>query len=200
MIDALIVGRKVYFVVDCRGASVSRRCWCCARWRSSRAAFSFQGGSPSVALDVHLEDGRVVDEPVDHGQRHGWVGEDLAPLTERLVCGDEDGAAFVARADELEQYAGLGLILADVGEVVENQEVEAVEPVDGGLEGEFAAGDLELLDEVGGPGEQDPRSVVNQGEADGCGEMAFSAAGRAEQEQVGALGQPAVAGGSLGYR
>src|SRR6266511_4219471 len=147
MIDALIVGRKVYFVVDCRGASVSRRCWCCARWRSSRAAFSFQGGSPSVALDVHLEDGRVVDEPVDHGQRHGWVGEDLAPLTERLVCGDEDGAAFVARADELEQYAGLGLILADVGEVVENQEVEAVETVDGGLEGEFAAGDLELRSE-----------------------------------------------------
>jgi hypothetical protein len=27
MIDALIIGRKVYFVVDCRGASVSRRCW-----------------------------------------------------------------------------------------------------------------------------------------------------------------------------
>jgi hypothetical protein len=43
--------------------------------------------------------------------------------------------------------------------------------VDGGLEGEFAAGDLELLDEVGGPGEQDPRSVLDQGEADACGEM-----------------------------
>src|SRR5512132_3018623 len=182
-----MVGRKVYFVVDCRGASVIDGVGCCARWWSSRAAFSFQGGSPPVALDVHLEDGRVVDEPVDHGQGHGWVGEDLAPLTERLVCGDEDGAAFVARADELEQHAGLGLILADVGEVVEDQEVEALEPVDGGLEGEFAAGDLELLDEVGGPGEQDPRSVVNQGEADGCGEMAFSAAGWAEEEQVGAL-------------
>ena len=41
--------------------------------------------------------------------------------------------------------------------------MEAVEPVDGGLEGEFAAGDLQLLDEVGGPGEQDPCSVVDQG-------------------------------------
>ena len=73
---------------------------CCAGWRSSRTALSFQGGSPSVALDVHLEDGRVVDEAVDHGQGHGGIGEDLAPLTERLVCGDEDGAAFVAGTDE----------------------------------------------------------------------------------------------------
>jgi hypothetical protein len=108
---------------------------------------------------------------------HGGIGEDLAPLTERLVCGDEDGAAFVAGTDELEQDAGLGLILADVGEVGEDQEVEAVEAVDGGFEGEFAPRDLEFLDEVGGPGEQDPRSVLDQGEADGCGEMALAAAG-----------------------
>ena len=65
------------------------------------------------------------------------------------------------------------------------------------FEGEFAAGDLQLLDEVGGPGEQDLRSVVDQGKANGCGQVAFSAAGWAEQEQVGALfGQPAVAGGA----
>jgi hypothetical protein len=124
----------------------------------------------------------VVDEAVDHGQRHGGIGEDFAPVTERLICGDEDGAAFVARTDELEQDAGFGLILADVGKVVEDQEVEAIEAVDGGLEGEFTAGDLEFLDEVGGPGEQDARSVFDQSKANGCGEMAFSAAGRAEQE------------------
>ena len=76
----------------------------------------------------------------------GWIGKDLAPLTERLVCGDERNEQFVAALMKLEQHAGLGLILADVGEVVEDQEVEAVEPVDGGLEGEFAAGDLQLLD------------------------------------------------------
>ena len=108
---------------------------------------------------------------------HGGIGEDLAPLTERLVCGDQDGAAFVAGTDELEQDAGLGLILADVGEVVEDQEVETVEAVDGGFEGEFAPRDLEFLDEVGGPGEQDPCSVLDQGEADGCGEMTLAAAG-----------------------
>ena len=39
--------------------------------------FFSRGGSPSVALDVHLEDGCVVDEPIDDGQGHGWIGKDL---------------------------------------------------------------------------------------------------------------------------
>ena len=69
--------------------------------------------------------------------------------------------------DQLEQDARLGLVLGNVGEVVEDQEVEAVEPVEGGFEGEFAAGDLELLDEIGGPGEQDLPAVLDKSEADG---------------------------------
>ena len=108
----------------------------------------------------------------------------------------EHGPALVAGADQLEQHAGLGLVLGDVGEVVEDQQVEAVEPVDGGFEVEFAARDLELLDEVGGAGEQDacqPFSI--EGEADGCSEMALSAAGRPEQQQIGAFVEPGVAGG-----
>ena len=165
--------------------------WCRACWRPPGTAFPFEGDAPAIALDVHLEDRRVVDEAIDGGERHGGIGEDLAPFAEGLVGGDEDGAALVAGADQLEQDAGLGLVLGDVGEVVEDQEVEAVEPVDGGLERQFAAGDLKLLDEVGGPREEDLPSVLDQGEPDRRGQVALSAAGRSEQEQVGALGEPA---------
>ena len=52
-----------------------------------------------------------------------------------------------------------------------------------------------LLDEVGGAGEEDAPAVLDEGEADGGGKMALAAAGRPEQEQVGALGEPGVAGG-----
>ncbi len=97
---------------------------------------ALEGGAPAIAFDVHLEDGRVMDEAIDGGERHGGIGEDLAPFAERLVGGDQHGAAFVAGADELEQDAGLGLILGDVGEVVEDQQVEFVELGDGGFEGE----------------------------------------------------------------
>ena len=68
-----------------------------------------------------------------------------------------------------------------------------VELGDGGFERELAARDLELLDEIGGAGEQHAPAVLDQGEADGRGEMAFAAARRAEQDQVGALLEPAVA-------
>ena len=40
-------------------------------------------------------------------------------------------AAFVAGSDQFEQHAGLGLILGDIGEIIEDQQVELVELVDG---------------------------------------------------------------------
>ena len=163
--------------------------------RPPGTAFSFDGVAPAIALDVHLEDGRVMDEAIDGGERHGGIGKDLSPFAEGLVGGDEHRSSFVAGADQLEQHAGLGLVLGDVGEVVEDQQVEAVEPVDGGFERQFAAGDLKLLDEVGGAGEEHAPAVLDEGEADGGGQMALSAAGRSEEEQIGALVEPGVAGG-----
>ena len=80
------------------------------------------------------------------------------------------------------------------GEVVEDQEVEAVEPIDGGFECEFTAGDLEFLDEVGGPGEEDFPAVLDEREADGRCEVALAAARGAEEEQVRPCGEPGVAG------
>jgi hypothetical protein len=64
-----------------------------------------------------------MDEAVDGGERHGRVGEDLAPLAERLVGGDQQRSAVVARADQFEQDARLRLVLGEIGEVVEDQQV-----------------------------------------------------------------------------
>jgi hypothetical protein len=48
-------------------------------------AFSFKGGFAAIALDIHLQDCRVVHEAIDCGQRHRWIGKDLAPFAERLI-------------------------------------------------------------------------------------------------------------------
>ena len=61
----------------------------------------------------------MVDETVDRRERHGLVRENLRPVGKGLVGSDQQGAAFVAGRDELEQNAGLRLVLADVGEVIE---------------------------------------------------------------------------------
>ena len=50
-----------------------------------------------------------MDEP-DQGRSHHRVAEDLAPLLERAVRGDDDRAALVAARDEREQQVrGLAL-------------------------------------------------------------------------------------------
>ena len=70
-------------------------------------------------------------EPVDGGERHGLIGEDFAPLAERLVGRYQHGSPLISRGDQLEQHACLGLILGDVGDVVEDEQVVAVEFGDG---------------------------------------------------------------------
>src|SRR5208282_6877534 len=74
----------------------------------------------TIAVGVHFQDDGVVHEAVDGGNRHGLVGEDLIPAAEWLIGRDEQAAALVACGDQLEQHAGLGLILADIREVVED--------------------------------------------------------------------------------
>jgi hypothetical protein len=118
--------------------------------RSAGAAFALEGGAAAIAFDVHLEDGGVVNKAIDDGQRHRLVGEDLSPFAERLAGCDQQGSPLVSGTDEFEQDAGFGLILGDIGEVVEDQQVVFVELGDGSFESEFAAGDLQALDKIGG--------------------------------------------------
>ena len=79
-------------------------------------------------------------------------------------------------------------------EIVEDQEVVLVELGERTFERQVAAGLLQLLNEIGGAGEEDPVSVLDESKTDGRGKMALAGAGRAEQKQVGSLFEPAVAG------
>lgn len=137
----------------------------------------------------------MVDETVDRGERHGLVRENSRPIAKGLVGGDRQRTAFVAGRDELEQDAGLRLILADIGEVIEDEEVILVELGERRLELEVAAGGLKPLHEVGGAGEQHAPTALDQCQAESCRKMRLSGARRAEHDQVGAFVQPAVASG-----
>lgn len=110
----------------------------------------------------------MVDKPVHGGSRHGGIRKDVIPGGKRLICGDGDAVSFVSMGDELEQDAGLGFVLADIGEVVEDDELVLVELVEGAGERQLAAGGLKPLDHVGGSGEQDTSSGIDDGMADGA--------------------------------
>src|SRR3546814_996673 len=49
--------------------------------------FSLDSGATPVAVDVHFEDGCVVNETVDGCGRHSGIREDPVPFTKRLVGG-----------------------------------------------------------------------------------------------------------------
>ncbi len=137
----------------------------------------------------------MVDKPVDGCQRHGRIGEDCIPFSEGLVGCDEHGSSLVSGADEFEQHAGLGLILGDVCDVVEDQKVEFVELRDGAFEDEIAPRLLQLLNQVGGPGEEHAVALLDKGKADGRAEMRLAHTWWPEQQDVAAFADPAIARG-----
>ena len=57
----------------------------------------------AVAVAVHLQDVDVVGEPVQQRAGEALRTEHLGPLIERQVGGDQDGAPFVALAEDLEE-------------------------------------------------------------------------------------------------
>jgi hypothetical protein len=63
------------------------------------ASLAFERGAAAVALDVHLEDGGVMNQAVDDSDRHCLVREDFAPFAEGLVCCDEERAGRLPRDD-----------------------------------------------------------------------------------------------------
>jgi hypothetical protein len=55
-------------------------------WRPVAASLAFERRAASVALDIHLEDGGVMDEAVDDGDRDCLLQKNLAPFAEWLVA------------------------------------------------------------------------------------------------------------------
>jgi hypothetical protein len=86
-----------------------------------------------------------------------------------------------AGVGQFKQHIGFGLVLGDVGEIIEDQEVEFVQLGNGGFEGEFAAGDLQSLNQICGAGEQHSPAVFDKNEAQSCRKVALAPARRPEQ-------------------
>ena len=72
-----------------------------------------------------------MNEAVDGGHRGHRVLEDLVPLGEDQVGGDDDGLLLVTLSEEMEEYLHLLGRLLDVADVVDDDGVEALEPGDG---------------------------------------------------------------------
>ena len=152
----------------------------------------FDGGPSAIAFGVAFNDCGVVDDAIDRRDGHGGIREDLVPLAERLIAGDDEAAAFVTLGDELEENGRFGLVFANIAEIIEDKGVVAVELCKSCRQGEIAACRLKLLDHVGGSGEQDAFAILDQRGADCDGEMGFTDATGPEEQDICALIDPRI--------
>jgi hypothetical protein len=118
-----------------------------------------------------------MDKAIDGRECHSLVWEDLAPFAEWLIGCDHHGPPLVTCGDQLEQDARLGLIFGDIGDVVEDKQIVAVELGDRAFEGRFAAGYLEPLHEISGADKHHAPPILDQGEPERCRQMALAPAG-----------------------
>jgi len=146
--------------------------------RPAWSALAIEGNFSTVTFDVHLEDRGVVDQTIDGSQRHCLVREDTPPFAKWLIGRDQQRASFVAGGDQLEQHTGFRLILAHICDVVEDQEVIAIEFGDRGLQRQLAPRDLQPLHQISGAREENAPTVLDESQADRRAEMGPAAARR----------------------
>ena len=128
----------------------------------------------------------VVEKAVEDGGGDGGVAvEDGGPLFEGFVGGEDDGAAFITGADDLEQEVGPALVYGEIADFIEDEEGGCSVAAQFGFEGAFGLGGVEGVDDVDGVGEEDALAVLTGGITKGGGEVGFAKSDEAEEDDVG---------------
>ena len=157
--------------------------------RGSAAEIGIAGvvAAHPVAGPVDREHGAVVEEPVEDRGGDGGVVEDLAPLCDAPVGGEDDRAVLVASRDDLEEMTRGLSGERQVAKLIDDQERRAVPEAHRRLPAAFEGRALALGDEVGGGGVVDAVAVLGGVAAQGDGEHCLADAGRPDQQDVALL-------------
>ncbi len=147
----------------------------------------------ALAAPGEFEDRRVVDQAVDRSGGGHRVLEDPVPLAKYQVAGDHQGAPLVAFGHEGEEDFDLVRALLDVTDVVEDQEIEGVEALQGAWQGKVTLGGKQLLDEAERGCEEHGVAALHERVAEGRSGVRLSTTREPEaQHVVGALEEVAA--------
>src|SRR5450755_388918 len=75
------------------------------------------------ALVAGLDDVAMVGQSIEHGSGHLGVAEDLRPVGEGKVGGDQQRGVLVELADQMEQQLPAGLAEREISEFVDDNEI-----------------------------------------------------------------------------
>ena len=91
----------------------------------------------------------MVDQAVEDGVAEGGVADDVVPVFEGELAGDEGGAPAVAVVEDLEEIAALDIVQGDHPVVVQGQELGAKQAVEELGIGPIGLGEGEFVEEPG---------------------------------------------------
>ncbi len=158
-------------------------------WRGS-AGWSLPScirGLGPVAGNREFQNHGMMDHPI-HGRRRGHgILEDLVPLAEDEIAGDQHRPALIAFGQQGEQHVHLFAVLLHIPEVIENERVKAVEPFQFSREAEIAFGREQALDELEGGGKEHGAPLPDKLQSESTDEMGLARAGIAKHEHIGGL-------------
>ena len=79
------------------------------------------------AFTIHLEDFTMMRQAIQQGRRHAFALEDLAPVAERKVAGQQKAAAFVTIGEDLKQQFRAAPTERQVPEFIHDQQIRAIQ-------------------------------------------------------------------------
>ncbi len=132
----------------------------------------------------------MVREPVQQGGGHAFALEDLVPVAEREIAGDQQAAAFVAVGEHLEQQLGSGAAERQVAEFIDDQQVNPVELLQQRVQSELLLCFFELVHQSRRCEELRPHAFTAGGQAKCDRQVSLPSAGLAEQTDIGVLSNP----------
>jgi hypothetical protein len=143
-------------------------------------------------IATQLDPVRVVNDAIQDGVREGGITDQVMPLFDRDLAGDQCGTTTITLFDDLQQIASLP--------VIQNKQPHPAERPHQACEASVATGQTEI-------GEQPGDALIEHGMivsaglvAEGAGEPGFSDAGRTDNDQILLLLDPAAQGKLLEQR
>ena len=131
----------------------------------------------------------MVDNAVDHRGGDHLVTEDLTPPGEGQVRRQDQRGVLVARRDQLEEEVGRLLLEGDVAHFVDNEQRVAAQPCELVAQASLGVGLLQSHHPLDRRGEQDALALGRGADPETDCEVRLAGARRAEQHDVGTLGE-----------
>ena len=152
----------------------------------------------AIAFAVDEDDFAVMHEAVEDGAGDGAVViEDHGPILEDAVGGKDDGAAFIALADDLKEQIGALFIDREVAQFIEDQESGSLVFFEFEEEAMSALGGSQGIDDFDGGGEAHGMALETGEVPQGDGQMGFAEADPAAEDDIDVLVDEIEAGGML---